>query len=191
VVRRLPRQREAEVPEPLVSGWDTRSVALVGIFGLLFLWMLYFARDILVPIAFAFVLNLLLQPAARWFVHFGIPKPIAALLTLFIFLGLLFLFGVSLVGPLSAWVAKAPESLPRLEGDLWALRGPLEKLQSASKEFERLTGTLTGRSNSISVAGPGIGDFLFTSTRAIAAGLGTMIVVLYFLLLSGDLFLRR
>lgn len=171
--------------------WDTQSAALVGIFGLLFFWMLYFARDILVPVTFAFVLNLLLQPAARWLIRLGIPKPIAALLTLLIFLGLLFLFGVSLAGPLSAWVAKAPESLPRLESDLWALRAPLEKLQSASKEFERLTQSVTGSSTGISLAGPGVGDFLFTSTRAIATGLGTMIVVLYFLLVSGDLFLRR
>jgi len=191
VVRRLQRQREAEVPEPLVSGWDTQTVVLIGIFGFLLLWMIYFARDILVPITFAFVLNLLLQPAARSLARFNVPKPIAALLTLLIFIGLLLLVGVSLVGPLSTWVAKAPESLPRLESDLWALRAPLEKLQNASKEFERLAQSVTGSSPSISLAGPGLGNFLFTSTRVFVTGLGTMIVVLYFLLVSGDLFLRR
>ena len=175
----------------MVSGWDTQTVVLIGIFGFLLLWMLYFARDILVPITFAFVLNLLLQPAARSLDRFNIPKPISALLTLLVFLSLLLLLGVTVVGPLSAWVAKAPESLPRLESDLWALRAPLDKLQNASKEFERLTQTITGNSPGVSLAGPGIGDFLFTSTRAFVTGFGTMIVVLYFLLVSGDLFLRR
>jgi predicted PurR-regulated permease PerM len=191
VVRRAHRQREAEAAEPEVSAWDIQSAALIGIFSLLLFWVLYFARDILVPITFAFVLNLLLQPAARSLDRLSIPKPVAALLTLFIFLGLLLLLGVSLAGPLSAWVAKAPESLPRLESDLWALRGPLDKLRSANQELERLAQTLTGSSTRIAVAGPGIGDFLFSSTRAVVTGLGTMIVVLYFLLVSGDLFLRR
>ena len=185
------RQREAEVPEPLVSVWDPRTMALVGIFGFLLLWVLYFARDILVPITFAFVLNLLLQPAARWLARFNVPKPIAALLILLIFLALLLLVGVAVVGPLSAWVAKAPESLPRLESELWALRAPLGKLQNASKEFERLTQSLTGSSPTVSLAGTGIGSFLFTSTRVFVTGLGTMIIVLYFLLVSGELFLRR
>jgi predicted PurR-regulated permease PerM len=174
-----------------VSPWDIQSVTLLAIFGVLFLWVLYFARDILMPITFAFVLNLLLQPAARALDRLRIPKPIAALLTLFIFLVLLLLLGVTLAGPLSAWVAKVPESLPRLESDLWALREPLEKLQSANQELERLAQPLTGSSTSVSLAGPGIGSFLFSNTRAVVTGLGTMIVVLYFLLVSGDLFLRR
>ncbi len=172
------------------SAWNI-DVALAGIFGLLLLWVLYFARDILVPITFAFVLNLLLQPAAKAIARFGIPKPVAALLTLVTFLGLLLLVCATLAGPLSAWVARAPESLPRLENDLWAIRPTLEKLQDANRELEHLTQTVTGSSTTISLAGPGIGDFLFSSTRAVATGLGTMIIVLYFLLVSGDLFLRR
>ena len=166
-------------------------MALAGILGVLLLWVMYFGRDILVPITFAFVLNLLLQPASKALSRLGMPKPIGALLTLLIFLGVLLLLCATLAGPLSAWVARAPQSLPRLESDLWAIRPTIEKLQSANRELEQLAQSVTGTTATIAVAGPGIGDFLFSSTRAIVTGLGTMIIVLYFLLVSGDLFLRR
>lgn len=195
MVRRAHHRRTAdppaEAPEPEAASWDAHSLALAGIFSLLLLWLLYFAREILVPITFAFVLNLLLQPAAKALGRLHIPKPIAALLTLLIFMGALFLLGVTLAGPLSSWVGKAPESLQRLESDLWALRPTIEKVQNANRELEQLTQSVTGSSTSISVAGPGIGSYLFSSTRAVATGLGTMIIVLFFLLVSGDVFLRR
>jgi predicted PurR-regulated permease PerM len=177
--------------QDLDASWDMQGMALAGIFGLLLLWVLYFGRDILVPITFAFVLNLLLQPAAKVLCRLGIPKPVAALLTLLTFLGVLLLLGATLAGPLSAWVARAPESLPRLEGALGAIQPTLERVQDANRELERLAQSVTGSSTTISLAGPGIGDFLFSSSRALATGLGTTVLVLYFLLVSGDLFLRR
>ncbi len=115
MVRRAHAKRPVEEQEPVASIWDAQTFAIVGIFGLLLFWVAYFARDILVPITFAFVLNLLLQPAARSLNRLGLPKPLAALFTLLIFMALLLLLGASLAGPLSAWLAKAPESLPRLE----------------------------------------------------------------------------
>ena len=41
------------------------------------------------------------------------------------------------------------------------------------------------------MTGPGVGSFLFSSTRFMLVGLGTTVVLLFFLLVSGDLFLRR
>lgn len=195
MVRRAHHKRAAAPdPDEQAAGaatWDMRTIGVMGIFCLLLLWMLYFARDILLPITFAFVLNLLLQPVTRTIDRLGIPKPLSALLTLLVFLGLLLLVCASVAGPLSAWVARAPEGLPRLESHLWAIQPALEKLQNANRELEQLARSVMGSSSSISLAGPGIGDLLFSSTRAVATGLGTMVIVLYFLLVSGELFLRR
>ena len=179
------------MPEAAGVAWDVHSVALAGILGVLLLWVFYFGRDIFVPITFAFVLNLLLQPAAKVLDRMGLPKPVAALLTLFVLVGVLLLLGAMLAGPLSAWVARAPESLAKLESDLGALQPTLDKLQNAGKEIDRLAQSVTGNPAQISLAGPGIGSFLFSSTRDIATGFGTTMFVLYFLLVSGDLFLRR
>lgn len=171
--------------------WDARTVLVVGIFGLLLLGVLYLARDIAVPITFAFLLNLLLQPAARYLLRLGLPKQLSALLILVAFFGILLLIGVSVAGPISAWLAKGPEAIPRLERYLWALQQPLERLEQASSELERIVQGTAGPTATVSLAGPGIGGFLFSSTSAVLSGLGTTIIVLYFLLVSGELFLRR
>ena len=179
------------MPEASGVAWDVHSVTLAGILAVLLLWVFYFGRDILVPITFAFVLNLLLQPAAKALGRMGLPKPVAALLTLLTFLGALLLLGVMLVGPISAWVTRAPESLAKVENEIGALQPTLQRIQGAAREIDRLAQSVTGNSPQISVAGPGIGSFLFSSTRDIATGLGTTTFVLYFLLVAGDLFLRR
>jgi predicted PurR-regulated permease PerM len=43
----------------------------------------------------------------------------------------------------------------------------------------------------VTMAGGGISSYLFSNTRAMLVGLGTTVVLLFFLLVSGDLFLRR
>jgi predicted PurR-regulated permease PerM len=171
--------------------WEARTVLLAALFGLLCLCALYLARDIAVPITFAFVLSLLLQPASRWLSRQGIPKPLAALLMICLFAGALLAFGLTMSGPISAWVARAPESLPRLEKYLWAIEQPLASLQQAVGALERITDGAAGNAQTVALKGPGISGFLFSSTRAFATNLGTTAILLYFLLVSGDLFLRR
>jgi predicted PurR-regulated permease PerM len=191
------RQRTASpAPSEAAEGsrsapWEVRTALLAALFVLFCLCALYLARDIAVPITFAFVLSLLLQPATRWLDRQGIPRPVAALATISLFATALLVFGVMLSGPISGWVARAPESLPRLEKSLWAIEQPLGILQQAIRELERITDGVTSDAQSVSLKGPGIGGFLFSSTRAFAINLGTTVILLYFLLTSGELFLRR
>jgi predicted PurR-regulated permease PerM len=140
---------------------------------------------------FVFVLHLLLQPSMRIFARLHIPKTIAALLIIFVFCGGVVALGFTLSGPAAEWVAKAPDSLPRLEQRLSMFRKPIQEMQKASGEVEKIAaGSATGVS-SVTVAGPGLSGFLFSGTRALLAGVLTTVVLLFFLLRSGDLFLRR
>src|SRR5687768_14461953 len=52
---------------------ELRSLALTGIFILLFFSALYFARAIFLPIVLAFLLTFLLAPAVRGLRRIGIP----------------------------------------------------------------------------------------------------------------------
>jgi predicted PurR-regulated permease PerM len=173
------------------SPWEAPTVLLAALFGLLCLSALYLARDIAVPITFAFVLNLLLQPASRWLDRHRVPRPIGALVTICLFAGAILMLGLTLSGPISAWVARAPEGLPRLEKYMWAVERPLAALQQAIAEVERITEGVASDAQTVSLKGPGIGGFLFSSTRVFATDLGTIVILLFFLLVSGDLFLRR
>lgn len=173
------------------SVWNAMSLLLAGIFSLLFLCFLYAAREIVVPMIVAFILNLLLQPVMKALTGVRVPKPLAAILTICVFLAVLVGFGFTLAGPASAWLAKAPESLPRLERHLAALDGSFDALRAAGQELERFTGGSAATPSAVAVKGSDVGWFLFSGTRAMVTGLGTAIILLFFLLVSGDLFLRR
>jgi predicted PurR-regulated permease PerM len=179
--------RREEMPLPQ----DMQSLLLLGIFGLLAMYTLYFASEIVLPIVFAFVLYLLLQPSMRIFARLHVPKAIAALLIIFVFFGGVVGLGFTLSGPAADWVAKAPESLPRLEQRLSMFREPVASMQKASNAVEKIAAGKTADVQSVTVVGPGLGSFLFSGTRTLLVGALTTVILLFFLLTSGDLFLRR
>jgi predicted PurR-regulated permease PerM len=179
--------RREEMPLPQ----DMQSLVSTGIFCLLILYTLYFASEIVLPIVFAFVLNLLLQPSMRVFARLHVPKAIAAVLMISLFFGGLAALGFTLAGPASEWVAKAPESLSRLERRLSMYRKPVEDMQKASMKVEKMAEGSTPDIRSVTVTGPSLGNILFSGTRAFLIGGLTTVLLLFFLLASGDLFLRR
>jgi predicted PurR-regulated permease PerM len=181
----------AEALEEMPLPRDLHSFLLMAILTILMLYSLYFIREIVLPVIFAFVLYLLLQPSMRWFAKLHVPKTVAALMIVCAFFGGLTALGFSLSGPAATWIAKAPESLPHLEKRLSIFKKPVEDMQKASKEVEKMGEDSSAGVRSVTVRGPSLSSFLFSGTRALLAGLLTTIVLLFFLLVSGDLFLRR
>ena len=184
-----PEVSDRRAPMPLPQ--DMHTLLLIGIFGLLLLDALYFTREIVLPIVFAVILHLLLQPSMRVFARLRIPKTIAALLIISVFFGGVVGLGFTLSGPAAQWVAKAPESLPRLERRLWMLKKPIGDMQEASNEVEKIAEGAPTDGRSVTVSGPRLSTFLFSGTRALFVGVLMTVVLLFFLLVSGDLFLRR
>src|SRR6201999_270719 len=78
---------------------DPRTTLLAGILLLMVFYTLYFAREIVMPILFAFLLNLLLQPAMRFFDKLRIPSVISAALVILLLFGSFTALFSSLVGP--------------------------------------------------------------------------------------------
>ena len=181
------RDRLAEMPLPR----NLQSILLIGIFTLLLLYALYFAAEIVLPIIFAVILYLVLQPAMRGAARMRVPKPAAALFILLVFFGSVGTLSFTLSGPAADWVSKAPDSLRRIEGRLLFFRQPIADLQSVSKQVETIAEGPVTDSKPVTLAGPGMSSFLFSGTRTMLIGLGTTVVLLFFLLVSGDLFLRR
>jgi predicted PurR-regulated permease PerM len=181
----------AEAREEMPLPQDLHSFLLMAILAILVLYSLYFVSEIVLPVIFAFVLYLLLQPSMRWFAKLHVPKTVAALTIICAFFGGLTALGFSLAGPAATWIAKAPETLPHLQKRLSILKKPVEDMQKASKQVEKMGEDSSPDVRSFTVKGPSLSSFLFSGTRALLAGLLTTIVLLFFLLVSGDLFLRR
>jgi len=168
-----------------------------GLFMLALLAALYFAREIILPIVLAFVLMLLLYPALRMLERLRVPRMIGALLLIGLLFSLVIAFGTALAGPAAAWAAKLPQGVPRLQDHLDFLRGPIAAIQQFLQQAESYLGggapatAPPATAGAPPIATSDIWMTLFASTRALAAGLFETILVLFFLLLSGDTFLRR
>ena len=180
----------ARVDEPPRLPRDARSVALTGILVLLIFYTLYFTSEIAIPLVFAVLLKLLLQPGVRAFGRLRIPQPLGALAMIILLFAALGGAGYLLAGPAKAWLERAPESLPRLEQHLRVFKQPIQQVQEATKQVEKLTQT-PGEAAPLTVKGPGLTDYLFTGTRSLLSGLGITVLMLFFLLTSGEVFMRR
>ena len=190
-----PLSDETAVSEQgMPGGADVRGVFQGGLFMLALFAALYAGREIVLPIVFAIILNLLLQPALRMLERLHLPRMLGALLLIAVLFGSIVALVTGMSGPASSWAAKLPEGVPRLQEHLSFLRGPIEAVRRFSQQAQ---GYVSGDSQPTAGASeaPAIGAGLlltiFSNTSAFAAAFFETVLVLFFLLLSGDTFLRR
>jgi predicted PurR-regulated permease PerM len=94
--------------------------------------------------------------------------------------------------PAATWAQKLPEGIPRLEAHLVVLKAPIDALQRVIQQAEKVADSPSEGKPVVEVRRDlGISGALFAGTRAILDGLLTTVLVLYFLLVSGEIFLRR
>jgi predicted PurR-regulated permease PerM len=87
---------------------------------------------------------------------------------------------------------KLPEGIPRLEAHLVVLKNPIMTLQKVIQQAEEVADN-PARKGSIIAVRPdlGLSGALFTGTREVLGGLFMTVLMLYFLFVAGDIFLRR
>jgi predicted PurR-regulated permease PerM len=168
-------------------GETLRTVAQLGLLILASLAAVYFARDVLIPLVFAVVLQLALSPAMRAFTRVGIPEVLSAAVLLTGMVGLLMAAVYTLAAPATEWTDRLPQIMSELERKIEIIRKPLEEVTKASKEVEQIA-SVGGQTPQVPV-----GEIVLLST--VAGGVGELVIVLaitfiiaYFLLASGDLF---
>ena len=181
----------AEVPEDLPLPSDPKVIFLGGLFVLALLAAAYTAREIILPFVFAIILMLLLQPAFRILERLRIPRIIAALLLILTLLGTVVGLGTAISSPARTWTAKLPEGIPRLQERLSFMREPVDTLQRFLRQIEDFGETGPLPTVAAPAQGPTLLSKLFTGTRNFASGLFTTVLFLFFLLVSGDIFLHR
>ena len=133
----------AEVPEDLPLPSDPKVIFLGGLFVLAVLAAAYVASDIVLPLVFAIVLKLLLQPALRILVGLHVPRTVASLLLIVVLFGTIVGLGTAISGPARTWTAKLPEGIPRLEERLSFMRAPINTLQGFLQQVEDFGATAT------------------------------------------------
>jgi predicted PurR-regulated permease PerM len=180
----------AEEPEDMPLPSDPKAIFLGGLFVLALLATAYVASEIVLPLVFAIILKLLLQPAMRILERLHLPRILAALLVIFALFGTIVGLGTAISGPAANWAAKLPEGIPRLQERLSFMQEPIDTLQRFLQQVENF-GETEPSNTGASVRGHTLLTKLFTGTRNFASGLFTTVLFLFFLLMSGDIFLHR
>ena len=186
------RSAQEAVARGKTAPHDTASAGILMLAVLAIVYTLYFGKEILLPIALALVLKLLLEPAMR-LLHerLRLPGALAALLLIIAVFSAVAAVGFTISVPASGWIQKAPESLPLLKDKLAILRQPLDYLQNGLKELENLTGPSGGDGQTVTVKqGSGLAGSLATGTATTLSRSFTTMIILFFLLASGDRLLR-
>ncbi len=170
---------------------DINTVLLGGLFVLAMLAACYVAAEIVLPIVLAFVLSLVLTPAMRVLQRVHLPRGLAAMLVILVLFATLGGLGAMLSAPATSWAQKLPTGIPKLQERLSFLSRPIAAFQKFADQAQGLT--LGGEAKAVPVAvqGSGLSDRLLSGTRSFASGLLETMLVLFFLLVSGDTFLRR
>jgi predicted PurR-regulated permease PerM len=193
-------RRQTEPPPPdarrlrdLLQGpFSIRSLSLPGIFLLASFYTLYLARSFFMPVLLALLFSLLLSPVVRGLKRLHVPEPAGAGIVLFVVLGAFGLAIYELSGPAASWIASAPQSLRTVEMRLRELKRPVLTLGKATEQVEKFAQVSAGTAPpSVTVGTATLGQRLFSGATDFATSAFVLFVLLYFLLASGDLFLRK
>ena len=171
---------------------EVRSIAITGLLILAILYTLYFARAFLLPIVLAVLLDFLLSPVVRALKRARLPEPAGAALVLLTLLGAVGFAGYSLADPAREWMTKAPQTLAKVHTRLRDLRRPVEQVTKTAEQVEAATEVEKGGGpQEVVLRGPRLSERLFGTTQSLLTGALETLILLYFLLAAGDLFLQK
>jgi predicted PurR-regulated permease PerM len=170
-----------------------RSLAATLLVVIAFFYTLYFARAFFLPVTFGLLLNLLLSPFVRTLKRARIPEPICAAIVVLSIVAAIGVGGYFLEEPAQTWIAKAPQSLAVADIKIRKLRRPMEQMTKSAAQMARAASATSGvpRTQEVTLAGPTIFDRVVSTSASLLAGALETLVLLYFLLASGDLFLQK
>ena len=172
-----------------------RSLALTGLLVLACFYTLYFAREFFLPVTLAFVFSFLLWPLVRGLAKLHIPEFLGSLIVILAVIAGLGAVVWELSGPVSIWIERAPALTEKLKSELNKLQKPVRQVTEATEQMRAMTETDTKKNRrpvqQVTLQGPGMGEIMFSRGWSLMFGAMVLLILLYFLLASGDLFLLK
>ena len=189
---------EMEVPE-LTSPTERAPItattaALVTLAFLATCMALYVGRGLLMPIAIALMLGFLLRPPVRWLRKRGLRESIGA--GIVVLGGVLIVVAIAriLAAPASIWLERAPEVIENVSRKLQSTGGPVAQIEETAAKVEQIATGGQPRPRQAVTPVPQRTPLLrrmFGNLTDFVGGTFSVIFLTYFLLASGDLFMRK
>jgi predicted PurR-regulated permease PerM len=195
-----PEETKVEIERPALADLAdffkrTRSVVPMAVLGIFFIATVYFisfARQFLMPVILAVLLSFLLKPVVRFLAKIKLRETFGALIVILLFFGVLAFVISRLTQPAGDWIAKAPETLRAAEQKVHRLLRPAAQINKAAEKVEEITKPEgTEKTPKVEIKQPHLANDVLSYTLSFLAGALETVVLLYFLLASGDLFMQK
>ena len=188
----------ASLPQPSTYRVIVGSWAVKGLFILALIASLKLARELLLPVVTALILSLVFLPVVRGMRKLFIPAPVAGAIIVIGVFAVVTTGVYNLAGPAGDWLAKAPDSLKEISGKLRRVAGSVKEVASATAQMQSMTQEMAtgvsvapGKVQAVSVQGPSMAGTVLGAAQEISVNVARTFVLLYFLLASGNIFLRK
>ncbi len=160
----------AQAPAVRLIAQSVPRWAVVGIFILLLIAGLAYARNFLVPVVLSFLLALVFSPMRRFLERAGLPAGLSAFLIVGALLVPLAVGVLLIAGPVTGWIENAPEIGRQLEERLRTLRGSAEAVMEAGKQVNEIASAAQATdAPKVVVEQPGLLSGYLCSTPAVLA----------------------
>ncbi|MGE0150048.1 MAG: AI-2E family transporter, partial [Parvibaculaceae bacterium] len=180
-----PADVRVRLPKPV-------SVSIIGTFLILLVGAFYFARAFLLPVMLSLLITLTFSPMVRYLRRHGVPSVISAVLLVVAIFGVFGGVSFYLADPVSQVVADAPAIAQRIDERFAPMREPIRKMMNASAQLEEMAAATGGpATEKVVVAQPGLAAWAADTLGGLGTTLGATLVLVVFLLSSGDLFLHK
>jgi predicted PurR-regulated permease PerM len=161
-------------------------VALMGVGA-----VLYFAQDVFIPVAIALFLALLLTPAVDLLQRLKMRRGFAVALVAIVVFATVALAINSVWGPANEWLARAPQTMRKINPRLQPLRDMFERVDDVAQRAGRLTQGDAVVNGNPAIVTPVAGESTAISITRSFIGSLTVIPLTLFFLLGGPPLLAR
>ena len=190
-------------PEPIEV--SPRNVALSILAGSATMAVLYWAREVFIPIVLSVLLSYALSPVVTALMRLRVSRVLASALVMITLTGAIGWVGYNLSDDATAVVAQIPEAAAKLRTTLRrgrSTQGALQQVQQAAQELQKTADEAAGPTTApvgvqrVQIEEPAIDvrEYLTLGSAGVAAFAGQAVVIVFFvffLLASGDLFKRK
>jgi predicted PurR-regulated permease PerM len=169
-----------------------RSLALLGLLLIAVGVVLYLARVVFIPLAFALMLSFLLSPLMMRLERLRLPRPLGAALIVVALLGSAGFAALQLADPAAEWVGRSPAVLQTLERKVRPWRRPVKDVSQLAERVERITQVDQKKApQEVTLERPSILSTAFDTVWTVGASALVALFALYFMLLSGEVLMGR
>ncbi|WP_069298609.1 AI-2E family transporter [Neptunicoccus sediminis] len=167
-------------------------VPLYGIFIILLLQALVWASDFLIPVTTAFIGYLILNRPRRWLERSGVPPFISASLFVTVLTIVIGLFLIQISSPTAQFIEDLPWLIEQMKEQLSNSGGTLEAIKDATVAAGEIVADQEKETVEVEVVSdPGIVTAIFSMAPSFLSRILFALILLFFLIASGDLFLTK